>query len=151
VLEVFPFINAALLELPQRASLALGRQPGVRAVTYDAYVRKHAVPVEALQTTYPAALGLPRVWNGSLPATGRGVTVAVIDTGVAADHPDLNGHTIAVSVNRQEAGTGDGYGHGTPSPASSPGVTPPVAISASRRRHAWSVCVSLTVRPHHRG
>ena len=46
--------------------------------------------------------------------TGQGVTVAVVDTGVA-DSGDLTGRVLHVDVSgaRLHAGTGDGYGHGT--------------------------------------
>lgn len=49
-----------------------------------------------------------------LPADGdegRGVTVAVVDTGIAAV-PDLAGQ-VADRVDLTDTGTGDGYGHGT--------------------------------------
>ena len=44
---------------------------------------------------------------------GRGVTVAVVDSGVAA-HPDLNGRLVAeVEIVGHEKGFADPYGHGT--------------------------------------
>lgn len=43
-------------------------------------------------------------------SSGRGVTVALVDTGVA-DVPDLAGRTRHIDVTGQ--GVGDGYGHGT--------------------------------------
>lgn len=51
-------------------------------------------------------LGLPADGN-----EGRGVTVAVVDTGIA-EVPDLAGQ-VADRVDLTDTGAGDGYGHGT--------------------------------------
>ncbi|KRV49827.1 hypothetical protein AQ490_19270 [Wenjunlia vitaminophila] len=54
----------------------------------------------------------PQAWSSGL--TGKGVRVAVLDTGIDAEHPDL---TDAVSDSRDftgnPAGVADGSGHGT--------------------------------------
>ncbi len=54
-------------------------------------------------------LGLPALWRES---KGEGVVVAVLDTGIDEDHPDLRG---AVVKSRDFTGEGieDGNGHGT--------------------------------------
>ncbi|MEV6878793.1 S8 family serine peptidase [Amycolatopsis sp. NPDC051128] len=56
-------------------------------------------------------IGAPTAWQAGL--TGRGVGVAVLDTGIASAHPDLAGH---VALSRDFTGKGsveDGAGHGT--------------------------------------
>jgi serine protease AprX len=60
-------------------------------------------------------VGAPAVWNSATaPATGRGVTVAVLDTGVNVGHPDFaHGGLRAVNVNRQARDAADPHGHGT--------------------------------------
>ncbi|MHA1252489.1 MAG: S8 family peptidase [Candidatus Helarchaeota archaeon] len=57
----------------------------------------------------------PDVWN--LGIEGEGVTVAVVDTGIDKDHPDLKGKVILQKDFTTEKGTDkeniDGNGHGT--------------------------------------
>jgi subtilisin family serine protease len=55
-------------------------------------------------------IGVPAAWSQGL--TGRGVTVAVIDTGIDAQHPDLVGK-VAAAKNFVEEEAGDKVGHGT--------------------------------------
>jgi subtilisin family serine protease len=56
-------------------------------------------------------IGAPAAWKAG--ATGKGVKVAVLDTGVDATHPDLKGR-IAEQKNFSESpDTVDHYGHGT--------------------------------------
>ena len=60
-------------------------------------------------------------WNASLPATGKGVGVAVIDTGIAGDlrdfrvsQSDNRSRVVATAqINPGSTKAGDQYGHGT--------------------------------------
>jgi serine protease AprX len=82
-------------------------------------------PASTLKSVYPKSVRATDAWKSNY--TGRGVTVALIDTGVA-DVPDLAGRIVRVEqdptdaitgtthpcVNLSgESGCGDSYGHGT--------------------------------------
>ena len=63
---------------------------GVKAVTVDNAVEPQGVSLSRLQTAYPASVDAPQVWNNPIAdVTGRGVGVAVIDTGIAGGMPDF--------------------------------------------------------------
>lgn len=56
-------------------------------------------------------IGAPAAWARG--DTGRGVTVAVLDTGVDATHPDLAGQIVAAKNFTSSPDTVDRFGHGT--------------------------------------
>jgi subtilisin family serine protease len=64
----------------------------------------------ALDQSVPQ-IGAPAAWQAGFDGTG--VSVAVLDTGVDADHPDLHGKVGATSDFTESGTVVDGHGHGT--------------------------------------
>ena len=83
--------GAAVLEVSERALDALSQDADVAHLSGD-------VPVRRLMSVTTAAIGAEQAWDGALTgiagATGRGIGVAVIDSGIAA-HPALRGRMVA--------------------------------------------------------
>ncbi len=98
-----PLINGVTAVLP--AAHRLGspfRVTPDRAVTFASEELASSAPVSTVRST----LGLPATGD-----EGRGVTVAVVDTGVA-DVADLRDRVVA-HIDVTGSGGGDGHGHGT--------------------------------------
>jgi serine protease AprX len=116
-----PLINGLALRLPARQAQQLAHAQGVENVTLNDRVKPQGVSGANLATTYPKTVAADKLWNGQGPNyTGKGVGVAVIDTGVAGDLVDFRGENNGASrvvanvvTNPLAKSAGDTYGHGT--------------------------------------
>ena len=93
IVDSIPALNAVVLSLPD-AGRALVSSPLVVASEPDYYVSA-LIEVPTSDTYYDQQWGLevigaPQVWS-TLPLDGPTFTVAVIDSGICASHPDLSG------------------------------------------------------------
>jgi serine protease AprX len=116
-------INGLAARMTAGDAKRLASMDGVRAVSLNATVKKNAIRSGAidtslLKTSYPDSVQATRVWNA---ATGKGVGVAVIDTGIAgtladfrASQSDSTSRVVAtVATNPYATSDNDSFGHGT--------------------------------------
>jgi len=90
--------------LTSGAASARTLRPGVERVYLDGRLK-------VSDDVSNAQIGAPAAWQNGLDGTG--VTVAVLDTGVDATHPDLAGKIVASQNFTDAASTDDTVGHGT--------------------------------------
>jgi serine protease AprX len=115
-------INGVGARMASDDAARLAEHPAVRAVSPNAEVEQRAddLSPNALATSYNQSVRSDRLWSTS-GATGKGVTVAVVDTGIAGGLPDFRvsetdrrSRVLASAVVHPYAQTaGDGLGHGT--------------------------------------
>jgi serine protease AprX len=111
-----PAVNGFAVRLPAREAGALRGSGRVLNVTLNARMHRTGVDGGRLATTYPKTVGADKLWAAGI--TGKGIGVAVIDSGIAGDIPDFKGadgsSRVAANVNVSGATrSGDDVGHGT--------------------------------------
>lgn len=96
----------------RQAATAALQDPGAPAELF-AGVRKIWLDrkVTALLDQSTGQIGAPVAWDSGYDGTG--VTVAILDTGIDTDHPDLAGKVLEGRNFTNSPGTGDKAGHGT--------------------------------------
>ncbi len=104
--RTLPVIHGAALVADKRPATwaALSGGSGIDRVWLDGLRRV----VDDVSTPQ---IGAPVAWQAGY--TGSGVTVAVLDTGVDASHPDLAGKVVAEQNFTEDLNPADTVGHGT--------------------------------------
>ncbi|HEX4673440.1 MAG TPA: S8 family peptidase [Solirubrobacteraceae bacterium] len=113
-------INGVAAKLTASDAVRLASSGDVHAVSLNAAIAAQDTPDESdLDTTFNQTLGSPALWHLRVGLTGRGIGVAVIDTGIDGNLPDFRdssgrSRVIATAVTNPDATTVmDTYGHGT--------------------------------------
>ena len=143
-------IRALGASMPAADAAALAGDPAVRAVSLNAAVvdsTEDLIPTDEgsslnpppaevppsaptyddklhsrlLETSFNQSIRADKVWKTGPEVTGKGVGIAVVDTGIAGEHKDMavgtadtQSRVIASAVvNPDATNAADGYGHGT--------------------------------------
>ncbi|MCF4120323.1 S8 family serine peptidase [Antribacter sp. KLBMP9083] len=104
VADGLPKGRATKLLAALEAPAAAGTAPAIDRVWLDA-------PVRSLDADSMPQIGAPEAWAAGY--TGEGVTVAVLDTGIDATHPDLDDVVVGERDFTGKGSVVDGQGHGS--------------------------------------
>lgn len=114
-----PIINAFAAEMSARAAMELASSPAVRWISPDAGLRENRClrcpNVDSPPNVFLSAIGVDRIRDENPTLTGRGITVAVVDSGIAL-HDDLGNGEAGKHESRVITAYGvpnDQFGHGT--------------------------------------
>lgn len=116
VTDRLPSVQGFAVRLPATQAKALRAHKRVTNVTLNRRVKTTAFDPALLATNFPKTVGADKAWAAGY--TGKGVGVAVIDSGINGDHPDFkaaDGSSRVTNVLANPAATraGDDVGHGT--------------------------------------
>ncbi|MEA2451612.1 MAG: serine protease AprX [Actinomycetota bacterium] len=110
-----PIIRGVEASVPADRVEQLDAMPSIYQTTPNQLVAFQGDDYTLNPNRIPANAGSDRLWAEGV--TGAGVTVALLDTGVYAAHPDLAGRVVHCEDLSSEAGTEadcqDTFGHGT--------------------------------------
>jgi serine protease AprX len=114
-----PIINGFGTRMPAQEAQQLTTNPAIHAISLNAAVSRESIDPAALATSYNQSVRTTKAWADGY--NGRGVGVAVIDTGIAGNLPDFRtsasnpaSRVIASAVvNPAAQNAGDSFGHGT--------------------------------------
>lgn len=99
----FELVPASALIAPPSLVQELARDPNVEVIWED-------LPVHTMLDFSVPHIQVPAVWGEG--RRGRGVTIAVVDTGIDEAHPDFTGRIVATQAFGSPT-PHDGNGHGT--------------------------------------
>ncbi len=103
VLHVYDIIKAVAVKMPATAILKASKDKDAKVFHEDMVVHT------CLDVSVPL-IGATQAWETKIK--GEDIVVAVVDTGVDKEHPDLKGKVVA-TADFTEEGYFDGNGHGT--------------------------------------
>jgi serine protease AprX len=122
VIGELSIINGLAAKMSAAQAKRLADVDGVRVVSLNAGVKKTGlvagIDTSLLETSYLESVQAPKAWAA---ATGKGVGVAVVDTGIAGTLPDFRTSqsnstsrvVASVATNPYAKSDDDSYGHGT--------------------------------------
>ncbi|MHC3468141.1 S8 family peptidase [Streptomyces sp. 7R007] len=110
--ESLKALNADAVQTPQQDAPELwdAVTNGDKTASGIAHVWLDGVRKASLDKSVPQ-IGAPKAWAAGY--TGKGVKIAVLDTGIDATHPDLKGQVIAEKNFSTSPDATDKFGHGT--------------------------------------
>jgi serine protease AprX len=117
VTDKLPAVKGFAVKLPAKQAKALRSAEAVRNVTLNTRVQATGLLSNGPSgTSFPATVGAPQAWAAGI--TGKGVGVAVIDSGISGDLPDFkaadgSSRVTNVIANPFALTPGDPVGHGT--------------------------------------
>lgn len=96
---------------PARSTAALAADsPGVGSLSGVEKIWLDSQMTVSLEESVPQT-GAPQAWEAGFDGTG--MTIAVLDTGIDQNHPDVAGKIAAAKNFTDESSVQDGHGHGT--------------------------------------
>ncbi len=112
-----PIINGLAAELPVAQLTALARFASIRWISLDAPVVSTVCPgcidTGKLRNVYNQAIRADKVWNEAPHLQGQGIGVAVVDSGIQHNYPDLKNQIVARTQTSLISIGLDGFGHGS--------------------------------------
>ena len=115
--KALPIASAIAAEVPADGIAKLKKNPRVTSVEPDAPVDLFDHPTESHGAEYDAAWGVEHYGADDVHAsgnTGAGINVAVIDSGVDYNHPDLDAPYVdGIDLFNNDPNPMDDNGHGT--------------------------------------